>query len=39
MTPMQSDDLDGGPVMFAVLVVYLAGMVSGIAVSIVWGWL
>lgn len=35
----ESGDLDGGPVMFAVLVVYLAGIASGIAASIVWGWL
>lgn len=39
MTPMQSDEVDGGPVMFAIVVVYLAGMVTGIFASVVWGWL
>jgi len=35
----QHDEVDGGPLMFAVLLVFVVGMAAGWAASVVWGWL
>lgn len=35
----QHDEVDGGPLMFAVLLVFVVGMATGWAATVLWGWL
>ena len=36
---MESDEVDGGPVMFVSLVLLAVGFAAGLAASVLWGWL
>lgn len=36
---MESDEVDGGPLMLVVLAVFVAGMAFGASLSVLWGWL